>query len=114
PTADAGPDQTVECATAGVTTIRLDATRSTDPDANLALYSWFRGTRTGALVGFDPVSAVEQSLGAQTYVLRVIDERAQADEATTQVTVEDTLPPIVSCSVGTALLKKTNHSLVTV
>jgi len=114
PTADAGPDQTVECANAAVTNIVLDASGSSDPDSDIALYSWMRGTRTGALVGFDPRSQVEQSLGSQTYVLRVIDALAQADEATTQVTVADTLPPVVSCSVLTPLLNKTNHTLVNV
>ena len=114
PTADAGAEQTVECANAAVTNVVLDATASTDPDNNIALYSWMRGTRTGELVGFDPRSTVEQALGTQTYVLRVIDALAQADEASTEVTVADRLPPIVSCAVGTPVLNKTNHSLVNV
>jgi hypothetical protein len=114
PTADAGPEQTVECATAAVTNVVLDASGSSDPDANIALYSWMRGTRTGAEVGFDPISTVEQSLGTQHYVLRVIDARAQADEDITQVTVSDTTPPVVSCSVVTPVLNQTNHNLVNV
>ena len=114
PTADAGADQTVECATAGVTNIILDASASSDPDANIALFSWTRGARTGPLVGFDERSQVEQSLGSQTYFLRVIDALAQADEASTEVTVADTLAPIVSCSVATPLLTRTNHTLVNV
>jgi len=114
PTADAGADQTVECATAAVTAIVLDASASSDPDANIALYSWTRGARTGPLVGFDQRSQVEQSLGSQTYFLRVIDARAQADEASTEVTVADTLPPVVSCSVLAPVLTTTNHTLVNV
>src|SRR5262249_35940333 len=114
PTADAGPDQTVECATAAVTNIVLDATASSDPDGNIALYSWTLGSRTGPLVGFDPRSHVEQALGSQTYVLRVIDALAQADEASTEVTVADRLPPVVSCSVSTPVINKTNHTLVNV
>jgi hypothetical protein len=114
PAADAGPDQTVECATAAVTNVVLDARGSSDPDSNIALYSWMRGTRTGALVGFDPTSHVEQSLGSQEYVLRVIDALAQADEDTTEVTVADTIPPVVSCSVATSVLNQTNHDLVNV
>jgi hypothetical protein len=114
PTADAGPDQTVECATAAVTNIVLDASRSSDADSNIALYSWMRGTRTGALVGFDQASKVEQPLGPQQYVLRVIDAFAQADEGITQVTVADTIAPVVSCSVVTPTLNQTNHELVNV
>jgi hypothetical protein len=114
PTADAGPAQTVECATAGVTNVVLDASRSSDPDSNLALFSWMRGTRTGPLVGFDPTSTVEQSLGSQQYVLRVIDALAQTDEDITEVTVADTIAPAVSCSVATPVLNQTNHTLVTV
>ena len=114
PTADAGPDQTLECVTTGVTDVILDASRSRDADSNIALYSWMRGTRTGPLVGFDQRSTVEQSLGSETYVLRVIDALAQADETITQVTVEDTLPPLVSCSVATPIISKSGHGLVNV
>jgi len=114
PTADAGREQTVECATAAVTNVVLDGSRSSDPDSNIALYSWMLGTRTGTQVGFDPISNVQQSLGTQKYVLRVIDAHAQADEDITQVTVEDTTPPVVTCSVVTPVLNQTNHKLVTV
>jgi hypothetical protein len=114
PTANAGPDQTVECATAAVTNVLLDASSSGDPDSNIALYSWLRGGRAGTEVGFDEMSRVEQSLGTQSYILRVIDALGQADEDTTQVHVMDTMPPVVSCSVVKPVLSQTNHDLVTV
>ena len=114
PTADAGPEQTVECATAAVTNVVLDAKGSSDLDSNLALFTWLRGTRGGPVVGFDEVSKVEQSLGTQSYVLRVIDAFGQTDEDTTQVDVVDTTPPVVSCSVVTPVLNQTNHKLVKV
>ena len=44
----------------------------------------------------------------------MIDALAQADEDTTQVTVADTMPPVVSCSVATPVLNQTNHTLVNV
>jgi hypothetical protein len=114
PTADAGPDQTVECATAAVTNIALDASASSDLDANLALFTWLRGTRGGPVVGFDEVSKVEQNLGTQSYVLRVIDAFGQTDEDTTQVDVVDTTPPVVNCGVATAALNQNNHDLIDV
>ena len=114
PTADAGPDQTVECATALVTNVVLDAGGSSDLDSNLALFTWLRGKRSGPVVGFDEVSKVEQILGTQSYVLRVIDAFGQTDEDTTQVHVVDTTPPAVSCAVATAALNQNNHDLINV
>lgn len=114
PTADAGPNQDVECATAAVTNVVLDASRSTDLDSNLALYGWLRGGRGGPMVGFDQMSKVEQALGTQTYVLRVIDAFGQTDEDTTQVRVVDTTPPDVTCAVATSQLNQNNHNLINV
>ena len=114
PTANAGPDQNVECTAAAVTNVILDASASSDPDGNIALYSWLRGSRVDPEVGFDEVSKVEQSLGSETYILRVIDAFGQADEDTTQVNVVDTTPPVLSCSVAMPVLNQTNHNLVNV
>ncbi len=104
PTADAGPDKNVECASKGRTDIVLDASRSSDPDGNIALYSWLRGSRVGPEVGFDEMSTVEQAFGTQTYILRVIDAFGQADEDTLQVHVVDTTPPVVTCSVAIPMM----------
>jgi hypothetical protein len=114
PAANAGPDQSVECTRAALTDVVLDATRSSDPDGNIAVYSWLRGDLDGPEVGFDPESKVEQALGAQTYVLRVIDALGQADEVTTLVDVVDTTPPVLTCSVATSVINQTNHDLVNV
>ncbi len=114
PTADAGPDQTVECTAAAVTNVVLDGSRSSDPDSNIALYSWLLGDLDGPEVGFEAEAHVQQALGTQTYVLRVIDAFGQADEDTTQVNVVDTTPPVVTCSVATPMLSPPNHDLVNV
>lgn len=115
PTADAGDDeQTIECSTAAVNVVFLDGRGSSDPDGNLVLYSWLRGGRAGVEVGFDPLSKIEQQLGSETYILRVIDGLGQADEDTTTVNVVDTMPPVVSCSVLTPVVNQTNHNLVNV
>ncbi len=117
PTANAGPDLNVECATKARTDVVLDATRSSDPDGNIALYSWFLGSRTGKEVGFEPLSKVEQALGSETYVLRVIDAFGQADEDMLKVDVVDTTPPVVTCSVAMPMLliqKSFNLNLINV
>jgi hypothetical protein len=114
PTANAGPDQTVECSTAEVTKVVLDASGSSDLDNNLVLYSWLRGGRAGVEVGFDPISTIEQPLGTQTYVARVIDQFGEADEDATVVDVVDTTPPVLSCSVVVPVINQTHHDFVTV
>ena len=114
PTANAGPDQNIECTSAAVNDVTLDASASSDPDSNIALYSWLQGGRAGKEAGFDEVSKVEQPLGSQTYVLRVIDALGQADEDTTVVNVVDTTPPVLSCIVGRPVLNQTNHDLINV
>jgi hypothetical protein len=111
PPVAAGADQDVECADAAVTNVMLDATASSDADGNIVLYSWLKGGLDGPEVAFEAVSQVEQSLGTQTYVLRVIDAWGQADEDETQVNVVDTTPPVVECSVVTSLVTQTNHTL---
>src|SRR5262249_14144008 len=110
PSADAGTAQVVECPAAVV----LDGSASSDLDSNIALYSWRRGSRTGDEVGFDAVSNVQQGLGTETYVLRVIDAFAQTDEDTTTATVVDTTAPQLSCSVATPVILQTNHNMVDV
>jgi len=114
PTAEAGPDQTVECTAAAVTNVVLDGSGSTDADGNITVYSWLRGNRVGDEVGSAPISHVQQPLGSETYVLRVIDTYGQADESTTEVNVVDTKPPVLSCSVMTPVLYRANHDLVNV
>jgi hypothetical protein len=97
PTA-AAADQTVECNQFNGSRLTLDGSASSDLEDNIALYSWRLGTRTGAEVGFETMAAIEQGVGAQTYVLRVIDTFGQTDETTANVTVQDTTPPVISCN----------------
>lgn len=102
PTANAGADQTAECSMTGAARAVLNGSASSDPDGNLADERWFRGTRTGPLAGVGPLAVVEQALGTQvSYVLRVIDGRAQSDEDTTSVEVVDTKAPEVACNTPT-------------
>jgi len=114
PKANAGPNQNVECNAAAVTNAILEGSASSDPDGDITLYSWFRGSRVGDEVGTAPIAHVQQTLGTESYVLRVIDSYGQADEDATEIDVIDTTPPVVSCSVIQSVLNQTNHDLVDV
>ena len=112
PTATAGADQTVECTSTSGASFTLNGS-ATDPDQNATLASWRAGSRTGPEVGQTLVSQQTLGVGAQqTYVLRVIDTFAQADEDVTHVAVVDTTPPNLSLSVSPAVLSPPNHKLV--
>jgi hypothetical protein len=97
PTAVAGPDQTVECNDTGRGAFFLDATASGDPDNNVTFWGWFRGSRTGDLVGVQPRIALAQNVdGTVPYVFKVVDALGQYDDSITHVTVVDTTPPKVT------------------
>jgi hypothetical protein len=108
PSADAGPDQVVECNLPGAAIFQLDAL-SSDPDGDLTLTRWYLGSRTGPEVGFAPQVTIVQSVASSTdYVVRVIDSFGQADEDTTQVQVADTTAPVLSCNAPATILPGTH------
>src|SRR5262252_1220984 len=73
PTADAGPDRTVECNATGRGTFTLEGA-GRDPDNNAASFGWFRGSRTGPLVGTLTTAELDQAVNTTTsYVFKVID-----------------------------------------
>ena len=88
PTASAAATpRTVECTSPAGADVTLDGSASTDPEDNIALFAWRRGSRTGADVGGDPVVHVTQPLGVtQPYALTVVDALGQASEDATAVT----------------------------
>jgi len=104
PTANAGPDQTVECTSSAGAAFELDGGQSSDPDSNdIRIVSWREGSRVGPEVAFDRTLRLHGTLGvgeSQTYVLRIIDSLAQADEDTASAEVVDTTPPDVLCNTG--------------
>ena len=116
PTAVAGPDQGVECNDIGRATFTVDASASHDPDNNVVFFGWFRGGRTGDLVGALPRILIEQPLGGPVpYVFKMIDAFGQYGEATTRASVVDTTPPtIASVAASPNRLWPPNHRLVPV
>src|SRR5262249_34234304 len=82
--------------------IALEATVN-DPDNNIASFGWYLGSRTGRLIGTLPTLEVEQPLTTASeppasYFFKVIDQYGQYAEATTKVTVVDTVAPSITTS----------------
>jgi hypothetical protein len=96
PTADAGPDQTIELSGSPIADVALDGTASSDPDPQDTLtYSW--STAAGEIVN-GPSPHMNLGLGVHTLTLTVSDGRlSDTDEVT--ITVVDPTPPTVTSHV---------------
>jgi len=110
PTANAGPDQTLECAGA-TTSVVLDGSASADPEGAELTYTWTGDFAGGTATGAAPT--VEFSgLGAHVVKLVVNDGffDSVADEVT--ITFEDTTPPELSVTGLPTELWPPNHQLI--
>ncbi len=96
PVADAGPDQTVECTSAGTTAVSLNGTGSSDPDGDTLTYSWSKG---GVVFSTSATPTGNFPIGTTVVTLRVSDGMA-SDTDTVSITVQDTTPPVISCPVN--------------
>jgi DNA-binding beta-propeller fold protein YncE len=93
PTANAGADQTVECAGA-TTAVNLDGSASTAGSGTINSYSWAEGATplgTGAML------TVNLPTGTHTITLTVTDTGGGSDTDDVVITVQDTLAPNISC-----------------
>src|SRR6185295_1456038 len=91
--ANAGIDQTVECAGA-TTEVNLDGSASTAGSGTINSYSWAEGATplgTGAML------TVNLPVGVHTITLTVTDTGGGSDTDDVVVTVQDTLAPDISC-----------------
>jgi len=94
-------------------TFDLDGTQSSDPDDaivghDIRIVSWRNGSRTGPEVGFAERFRHARVGASKTYVLRVIDGYAQADEDAVNVAVVDTTPPSVFCNARRRSCRRTS------
>jgi DNA-binding beta-propeller fold protein YncE len=93
PTANAGADQTVECAGA-TTPVNLDGSASTAGSGTINSYSWAEGATplgTGAML------TINLPVGTHTITLTVTDTGGGSDTDDVVITVQDTLAPNISC-----------------
>lgn len=93
PTANAGTDQTVECAGA-TTAVNLDGSASTAGSGTINSYSWAEGATS---LGTGATLTVNLPTGVHTITLTVTDTGGGSDTDDVVVTVQDTLAPNITC-----------------
>ncbi|HWW74069.1 MAG TPA: PxKF domain-containing protein, partial [Pyrinomonadaceae bacterium] len=92
PTANAGPDQTVECAGA-LTSVTLNGTGSTAGSNPINSYSWSEGATN---LGSGSTLSVSLPAGSHTITLTVSDTGGGSDTDDVVVNITDTQPPTIN------------------
>lgn len=111
PTANAGPDQTVE-ATGPTTAVTLDGSASSDPEGAALTYTWTGTFDEGTATGSNPVVHFT-GLGTFEVTLVVNDGFFDSDPDTVLITLQDTTPPDLTVTGLPTSLWPPNHKLVT-
>ena len=93
PVADAGTDQTVECAGA-TTSVTLDGTASTPGTGSINSYSWAEGATS---LGTGSTVMVSLAKGSHTITLTVTDTGGGSDTDDVVVNIVDTTSPVITC-----------------
>lgn len=92
PIADAGADQTVECA-GGLTMITLDGAGSTPGSGTISSYTWKEGATT---LGTGAMLAVSLSAGSHNITLTVMDTGGGSDSDDVIINIVDTQAPVIT------------------
>jgi hypothetical protein len=93
PVANAGTDQTVECAGA-TTSVTLDGTASTAGTGSINSYSWAEGATS---LGTGSTLMVSLPKGSHTFTLTVTDTGGGSDTDDVVVNIVDTISPAITC-----------------
>jgi hypothetical protein len=94
PTADAGPDQTVECASHTGSTVQLDGFGTEDPNVGQTLSFTWRENGIVIETGIDPW--VDLALGVHVIELTVEDDDGASDTDEVVITIQDTTDPVIT------------------
>ncbi len=90
PVADAGPDQTVECAGPQGASVNLDGSGSSDVNNDVLTYTWKEGD---TILGTGETLAVVLPLGEHEITLTVDDNKGGTAQDTVTASIRDTTPP---------------------
>lgn len=112
PTANAGADQTIECAGSNGSPVTLDGSKSSDPDGDVLSFVW--ADEAGNVIGTTAIVQTTVSLGTHTFTLTVTDPGGLSSSAMTHVTIGDTVAPTLRVSLSPNLLWPPNHELITI
>lgn len=112
PTANAGPDQTVECAGA-TTSVVLDGSASADPEGAELTYTWTGNFAGGTASGATPTV---EFTGHGTQVVSLVVNDGFFDSVADEVTIElvDTTPPELTVTGLPTQLWPPNHQLIAI
>ena len=110
PVANAGVDQTLECAGQGGTRVTLNGSNSSDPDGDVLSFVW--KDESNKVVATTAVVQLTLAMGTHSFTLTVTDSGGLSAMATTHVTVRDTAPPSLHVTLSPNALWPPNHRLV--
>ena len=102
PVADAGPDQTVESTGSGGTSVKLNGSKSSDPDGDVLSFVW--KDEAGNVVGTTDFVQLTLSVGMHTFTLKVTDSEGLSATDTVLITVNAVNhPPVADAGVDQIL-----------
>jgi hypothetical protein len=111
PLCDANGPYVAECTGAG-TNVTLNGSGSTDPDGDALAFTWAGAFMGGTASGPTPTT-VFQGIGTSSVLLTVTDPFESAS-CSAQVSIADTIAPVVGCGVTRTSLWPPDHDLVDV
>ncbi len=117
PQANAGPDQTIECSLPdtreGVVPLSAAQSVELDPGDHIATYAWTLGNQAVSNGPNGGEVSAHAGLGKWVAKLTTVDTHGSIGRDASQVTVQDTLPPVFdSVTVTPSCLWPANHKMV--